>query len=113
MKHEEKTFTEEEAREFYAHAAEEEYFEGLIELMTQGPCHVLVLSKAGTGVNTVADWREFIGPASVEEAKEEDPDSLRAQFGKEGFMNAIHGSDSSEAASKYDVILFMSGFPPT
>ena len=49
----------------------------------------------------IDEWRELIGPANVEEAKEHAPDSLRAQFGKEGFANALHGSDSHSTAMKY------------
>ncbi len=44
--------------------------------MTSGPSHILVLSKEGTGEGVIEQWRELLGPASVEEAKEQAPDRL-------------------------------------
>ena len=42
--------------------------------MTSGPSHVLVLTKGETGDTVISDWRDMLGPASVEEAKENAPD---------------------------------------
>lgn len=42
--------------------------------MSSGPSHVLVLSTADAGTGVIEQWRELLGPASVEEAKEKAPD---------------------------------------
>ena len=54
---------------------------------------------AGEGI--IEEWRELLGPASVEDAKEQAPDSLRATFGKESYVNALHGSDSRDTAMRW------------
>lgn len=47
----------------------------MIEFMTSGPSHVLVLSKEGeTDDSIIFDWRDLLGPPSVEEAREKAPD---------------------------------------
>ena len=42
--------------------------------MTSGPCVALVLTKGRAGENIVDEFRELIGPTSVEEAKENHPE---------------------------------------
>ena len=42
--------------------------------MTSGPSVVLVLTKGDTGDTVIQEWRDLLGPASVEEAKESAPD---------------------------------------
>lgn len=49
LEHQERSLTDAEAREFYAHSQDEPYFEGLVQLMCSGPSHVLVITKSGTG----------------------------------------------------------------
>ena len=39
-----------------------------------------------------------MGPKNPEDAKEQYPDSLRAQFGQSILDNAVHGSSSTENA---------------
>ncbi|XP_066544492.1 thioredoxin domain-containing protein 6 isoform X2 [Amia ocellicauda] len=97
---EERTLSEAEARDFYQHRASEPYFEELVQFMSSGPSHVLVVSKPEGCDDVIPEWREFIGPTDVEEARREKPESLRAQYGTETLFNAIHGSDDSQQASK-------------
>ena len=52
----------------------QEYFEDLVKFMSSGPSHILVLTKGETGEGIVEEWRNLLGPASVEEAKEQAPD---------------------------------------
>ena len=52
----------------------QEYFEDLVQFMSSGPSYVLVLTKGETGEGIVEEWRSLLGPASVEEAKEQAPD---------------------------------------
>ncbi|XP_018421443.1 PREDICTED: thioredoxin domain-containing protein 6 [Nanorana parkeri] len=99
LANEEKTMTESEVRDFYQHRAGEEKFQELIQFMSSGPCHVLIISKSGEE-DVIPAWREFIGPTDVEVAKTEKPESLRAQYGTEILYNAVHGSNDTEQASR-------------
>ncbi|XP_072272924.1 thioredoxin domain-containing protein 6 [Pyxicephalus adspersus] len=99
LAHEEKTMTESEARDFYQHRAGDEKFQELIQFMSSGPCHVLIISKSGEE-DVIPAWREFIGPTDVDIAKKEKPESLRAQYGTEVLYNAVHGSNDREQASR-------------
>ncbi|KAE8580467.1 hypothetical protein XENTR_v10024439 [Xenopus tropicalis] len=100
LANEESTMTESEAREFYQHREGEEKFQELIQFMSSGPCHVLIISKSDEDEDVIPAWREFIGPTDVEIAKKEKPESLRAQYGTEVLYNAVHGSNDREQASR-------------
>lgn len=54
----------------------------------------MVLSKP----DAVMGWRAVIGPTDPEQAKEQDPNCLRAIFGKSALENAVHGSSDPEHA---------------
>ncbi|KAM6985108.1 thioredoxin domain-containing protein 6 [Aplochiton taeniatus] len=97
---EEHMLTEVEARNFYQHKASEACFEDLVKFMSSGPSHILVLSQMEESANVVPAWREFIGPADIDEAKREKPESLRAQYGTQTLLNAVHGSENSDQASR-------------
>ena len=68
-----------------------------------GPIVALALRADDPSMNVVEQWRLLIGPKDVTIAKEEAPESLRAQFssGEEPFKNALHGSDSAEQAARF------------
>ncbi|XP_076002504.1 thioredoxin domain-containing protein 6-like [Genypterus blacodes] len=100
LAHEERTLTEAEARDFYQHKAAEACFDDLVQFMSSGPSHILVLSQVDSSASVVPAWREFIGPADTEEAKREKPESLRAQYGTQTLFNALHGSEDSDQASR-------------
>lgn len=51
-------------------------FEDLVQFMSSGPSHVLVLSQVEGSGGVVPAWRQFIGPADTEEAKREKPERL-------------------------------------
>ncbi|KAI0230921.1 Thioredoxin domain-containing protein [Lamellibrachia satsuma] len=113
LEKQERQLTEEEAREFYDHKKDEAFFEDLIKFMTSGPSVALVLTKGETGEGIIEEWRELLGPPSVEEAKESAPDSLRARFGHETYVNAVHGSDSTDMATKELAFFFPTFAVPT
>ncbi|XP_068428506.1 thioredoxin domain-containing protein 6 isoform X2 [Clinocottus analis] len=100
LAHEERTLTELEAQDFYQHKAEEAGFEDLVQFMSSGPSHILVLSQVESSANVVPAWREFIGPADIEEARKDKPESLRAQYGTQTLFNAVHGSEDMDQASR-------------
>ncbi|XP_065108430.1 thioredoxin domain-containing protein 6 [Paramisgurnus dabryanus] len=108
LAHEEKTLTETEAKDFYQHKASEPYFQELVQYMSSGPSHVLVISKAEGSEDVIPAWREFIGPPDIDEAKMKQPDSLRAQYGTTSVFNALHGSRDSEVGSRELAFFFPS-----
>ncbi|KAL2081023.1 hypothetical protein ACEWY4_022876 [Coilia grayii] len=68
--------------------------------MASGPAHVLVISQTDASADVIPAWREFIGPADIQEAKRDKPNSLRAQYGTESLFNGLHGSEDGERASR-------------
>nr|XP_057937597.1 thioredoxin domain-containing protein 6 [Doryrhamphus excisus] len=94
------TLTEVQAREFYQHKDTEACFEDLVQFMSSGPSHILVLSQLEDSTNVVQAWLDFIGPTNTDEAKREKPASLRAQYGTQTLFNALHGSEDSDRASR-------------
>jgi len=55
---------------------------------------VMVLSQP----DAIQNWRTVIGPVDPSEAKETNPESLRALFGNSVLENAVHGSSSENHA---------------
>ncbi|XP_071198019.1 thioredoxin domain-containing protein 6 isoform X2 [Salvelinus alpinus] len=106
--HEERTLSDSEARDFYQNKVGEACFEDLIQFMSSGPSHILVVSQREGSGHVVPAWREFIGPADIEEARRDKPESLRAQYGSETLFNALHGSDDSHQARRELAFFFPS-----
>ncbi|KAG4101580.1 nucleoside diphosphate kinase 5-like protein [Neocallimastix lanati (nom. inval.)] len=88
--------TDEQVFEFYKDYEENENFNKLVEYMTSGPIIVMILSKKDA-VNALL---ECLGPSDPEVAREQNPKSLRAKYGKDAFYNGIHCSSSYEEARK-------------
>ncbi|XP_069064248.1 thioredoxin domain-containing protein 3 [Pleurodeles waltl] len=89
--------TEDQARLFYHEHEDKEFFSDLIKYMTSGP--VLVLALAGE--KAVQYWNMMLGPETVEEAKEKEPNSLRAEFAMDDTpINQLHGSSTPEEARR-------------
>jgi len=89
-----------EAKEFYKEHEDRPFFESLCEFMTSGPCIVMVL---GSFNDPVQEWREFIGNTNPAKAL---PGTIRADFGTSIDCNAVHGSDSEEAAEREILFFF-------
>jgi nucleoside-diphosphate kinase len=90
-----------QAEEFYSVHRERSFFEGLVEFMTSGPVVVMVLKHD----NAVEQFRRLIGntdPAKAEKG------TIRAEFAVSVQMNAVHGSDSKENASREANFFFSS-----
>lgn len=88
--------TRRNAETFYAEHAGKDFFPGLVNHMTSGP--VMALSLIGD--NAVKVWRDLLGPTNPIMAKQEAPNSLRAQYGSVNPKNACHGSDSVASANR-------------
>ena len=85
--------TPEQAGGFYAEHKARPFFAGLVEFMTSGPVVVQVLE----GDNAIACNREIMGATNPAQAA---PGTIRADFAADVGRNAVHGSDSSAAASR-------------
>ncbi|XP_009462776.1 PREDICTED: thioredoxin domain-containing protein 3 [Nipponia nippon] len=89
--------SEEQTREFYKEHENQDYFPILLEQMTSGPTLVLALTRE----NAVAHWRDLLGPKTVEEAKKENPNSLRAKYAVNNVpIGQLHGSSTPSDAQK-------------
>ncbi|KAM6210823.1 thioredoxin domain-containing protein 3 [Sarcoramphus papa] len=89
--------SEEQTREFYKEHENQDYFPVLLEQMTSGPTLVLALTRE----NAVAHWRDLLGPKTVEEAKKENPNSLRAKYAVNNIpIGQLHGSSTPDDAQK-------------
>ena len=89
-------FTGETGGQFYGEHQGKHFFPNLMEFVTSDVCVGMELVKD----NAIKEWRGLLGPTNTQKAKEEAPQSLRAQFGTDGTKNACHGSDAPESADR-------------
>jgi nucleoside-diphosphate kinase len=75
----------------YAHLLEKPFFPEIVAFMQSSP----VIALAVTGESAVTKVRSLAGPTNPAKA---DPGTIRADFGTDVMANAIHASDSPEAA---------------
>lgn len=81
-----------EAEGFYAVHKDRPFFNDLVEFMCSGPVMIQVLE----GENAIAKNRELMGATDPKKAA---PGTIRADFAESISANAVHGSDSPEAAA--------------
>jgi nucleoside-diphosphate kinase len=87
------------AEEFYEIHKDKAFFPSLIEYITSNPVVAMELE----GDNIVEDIRAFIGPTDPSKAS---PGTIRYMYGSNIQHNAVHASDSPEAAKKEIAIIF-------
>ena len=83
----------EDAKGFYAEHADKSFFNSLVKFMTSGPVMVQVLEAEGA----VARNRRLMGHTDPAQAE---PGTIRADFAQSIDANAVHGSDSPQAAQR-------------
>lgn len=88
-----KTFTKEEAHEFYKEHQGKPFFDSLISFITQGSIVVLVLEAD----NAIANVRAIIGDTDPAEAT---PGTLRYDLADSKTENLVHASDSPISAKR-------------
>lgn len=81
-----------EAEGFYAVHRERPFFKDLVDFMISGP----VMVQALEGEDAIAKNRELMGATDPKKA---DKGTIRADFADSIDANAVHGSDSPEAAA--------------
>jgi len=84
---------EAQAAGFYAEHEGRSFFPNLVEYMTSAPVFVQVLE----GDNAVLKNRELMGATNPSEAE---PGTIRADFAQTIDANAVHGSDSTDSATR-------------
>lgn len=90
-----------EAGAFYAEHKERPFFNDLVSFMTSGPVIVQVLE----GEDAIAKNRELMGATNPKDAA---AGTIRADFAQSIDENAVHGSDSAEAAAREIAFFFAS-----
>jgi nucleoside-diphosphate kinase len=91
--------SEEQAKEFYAVHKDRPFYSELVKFMTSGPVFVQVLE----GPDAIKKNREIMGATNPKNAA---PGTVRADFATDTGRNAVHGSDSPEAAKKEIAFFF-------
>jgi nucleoside-diphosphate kinase len=91
--------TLEQAESFYAVHKGKSFFEELVEFMTSGPVIVMILKHD----NAVEEFRKLIGATDPNKAE---PGTIRKTFAVSLKMNAIHGSDNDENATRESNFFF-------
>ncbi|KAG6551222.1 hypothetical protein Mapa_007148 [Marchantia paleacea] len=90
------------AKSFYREHNGKDFFPSLIEFMTSGPVHPMILEGEGA----IKKWRALMGPTDSNKARITDPNSIRAYFGTDNQMNCVHGSDAPESAAREIAFFF-------
>ena len=85
--------SQEQAEGFYAEHDGRPFYEDLVAYMTSGP----VVVQALEGEGAIARNRELMGATNPQDAA---PGTIRADFAESVEANAVHGSDSPEAAAR-------------
>ncbi|KAI7903538.1 nucleoside diphosphate kinase, partial [Cokeromyces recurvatus] len=95
-------FSKELACLFYKEHKGKPFFEDLIDWISSAPIYAMILEKE----DAVQSWRMLMGPTDSNKAREIDPNSIRAIYGKDGSHNAAHGSDSLTSAEREIDLVF-------
>ncbi|KAI9333322.1 nucleoside diphosphate kinase [Obelidium mucronatum] len=101
-------FDKEKAAEFYKEHLGKGFYEELTTWMSSAPIYAMVLEKSGA----IKGWRALAGPTNSNKAREEHPNSIRALYGTDGSLNAVHGSDSAPSAAREIGVVFGSEISP-
>ncbi len=89
----------EKASELYAEHKERPFYKDLVAFMSSGPIVAIVLDAP----DAIAKNRALMGDTDPQKAA---PGTLRKDFGTSRGKNAVHGSDSKEAAKREIAFFF-------
>ena len=66
----------------------------MVTELTSGPCYALeIRCSGGKSDDVTTAFRDFVGPADPEIARQLRPRTLRARFGNDKVHNAVHCTD--------------------
>ena len=91
--------TREEAEAFYEMHSTRPFFKSLVSFMTSGPVMIQVLE----GEDAIPRYRDLMGSTDPKEAA---PGTIRALYANNIEENAVHGSDSLDAARREIAFFF-------
>ncbi len=91
--------TEAQAADFYAVHRERPFYEELVRYMVSGP----VLCSVLEGEDAIPAYRALMGSTDPAKAAE---GSIRKKYAQSKQANAVHGSDSPEAAAREIAFFF-------
>lgn len=91
--------TPDEAARLYDVHAGKHFFEGLVELISAGPSIAVMLEAP----DAVASLRRLVGATDPADAA---PGTIRARFGRDKSLNAVHASDSPERVDHESALYF-------
>ncbi|XP_053947796.1 nucleoside diphosphate kinase 6 [Anastrepha obliqua] len=94
--------TKQLSEHFYAEHKGKFFYNRLVTFMGSGPCHAFILQSK----DSIAKWRELMGPTKVYKAVYSHPDCIRGLYGLSDTRNACHGSDSEESVAREISIIF-------
>merc|ERR1719265_860934 len=98
------------AEELYKEHKGKPFYDGLMQFICSD-AGIVALCLEGPGA--IERWRLLCGPTNSHVARETTNNStLRAKYGTDGTMNAVHGSDSVASATRELGIFFPEGFQP-
>lgn len=89
------------AEDFFEAQKDHPSFSFIIKEATSAPSTILALGR----VEAVTVFKQLVGPESVKDARQTNPWSLRARFGKDSQRDAVYGSDTVKGSSR-DVRFF-------
>uniref|UniRef100_A0A672I635 Nucleoside diphosphate kinase B n=1 Tax=Salarias fasciatus TaxID=181472 RepID=A0A672I635_SALFA len=92
----------EQCSDFYADQFGTHFFPRLTAFMSSGPIFAMTLARN----DAIAHWNSIIGPPNITKARDSHPDCLRAKYGSSDLKNAVHGSESLDAAVREIKFMF-------
>ena len=93
-----------EARNFYSEHEGRFFHQRLVEFMSSGEFHALVLGHKTD--NAITKWRELLGPTKCYQARAVNRECIRTLYGLTDTRNAVHGSDSVESFRREVKLVF-------
>ncbi len=93
------TVSKDLANQHYAEHVEKPFFDDLITFITSGP----IVAMAVEGENAVSVMRKLMGATNPKDA---DPGTIRGDYGLEITENIVHGSDSTDSATRELALYF-------
>lgn len=75
----------------------------MIRHITSGPIVALEL----LGDHAVTRWQELMGPEDSKEAVTKAPSSIRARYGIDNILNAVHGPEDEAAAERVCAFIYL------
>ena len=80
------------AKKLYDDIIDKDFYPSFSDYITSGP----VVGMRLTRLDAVNHWRQVMGPTDPKVAKQESPNSIRAQYGKSMKENIVHGAKDQD-----------------